>query len=301
MKKKFQYGRDLYSLLSDGMVFTIVSSMIQELMSPIEQSLMLHNLLETSPLKDLKDSKNKLNKNLKRLKGVLTPRIKEINSKIQILNSEIKGLDFKYQIPELKLKQILQVIERRMSTVLEIDNAQNMGNDLFRKSLYEVFQKTNEPIFFFLKEIKKERLEDLLECLEEDYKEGMRQALSVCSIGYYTTAVFIAGRTVEELVNDYYKLLFKIGHLEKLDLNTSKFTFENKINRLNSEKLINESTYHNLSNVRIDRNEFGHPSAKKLSKESAHLKIKVILSEIPEIQKNIKKLINKKPKRTRSI
>ena len=108
MKKKFQYGRDLYSLLSDGMVFTIVSSMIQELMSPIEQSLMLHNLLETSPLKDLKDSKNKLNKNLKRLKGVLTPRIKEINSKIQILNSEIKGLDFKYQIPELKLKEILQ-------------------------------------------------------------------------------------------------------------------------------------------------------------------------------------------------
>lgn len=272
------------------MVLTIVLSKIRDLQTPIEQSLLVHNLLETSPLKDLKDRKQQLSENSRKLKETLGPRVKEINSSIKTLNKEIKGLDFKYLIPELELKNIIRVVERRVATILEVDDAQSIGNDLFRKSLNEVFQKTNESIFNFLKEIKKERFEESLERLEEEYKEGMRQALHVCSIGYYTTAVFIAGRTVEELINNYYTLLFKTGRLDKIDLTSSKFTFENKINKLNTEKLITESTYHNLSNVRIDRNEFGHPSAKKLSKESAHLKIRVILSEIPEIQKRIKKL-----------
>lgn len=290
MARRFQYGRDLYSLLHDGMVLAIVSAKIGDLQTPIEQSLLIHNLLETSPLKDLRDRKDQLSVNSKKLKETLGPRVKEINSSIKTLNKEIKGLDFKYLIPELELKNIIQVVEKRMATILEVDDAQNIGNDLFRKNLYEVFRKTNESIFNFLREIKKERFEESLEYLEEEYREGMRQALYVCSIGYYTTAVFIAGRTVEELINNYYKRLLKIGRLDKIDITSSKFTFENKINKLNSEKLITESTYHNLSNVRIDRNEFGHPSAKKLSKESAHLKIRVILSEIPEIQKRIKKL-----------
>lgn len=211
MAKKFQYGRDLYGLLHDGMLLAIVSAKIGDLQTPIEQSLLIHNLLESSPLKDLKDRKDQLIENSKKLKEALGPRVKEINLSIRTLNKEIKGLDFKYLIPELDLKNIVHVVEKRMATILEVDDAQNIGNDLFWKSLYEVFQKTNEPIFNFLKEIKKERFEESLECLEEDYREGMRQALHVCSVGYYTTAVFIAGRTVEELINNYYKLLFKMA------------------------------------------------------------------------------------------
>jgi hypothetical protein len=290
MPKKIQHGRSLYSVLSDGMIFAVVISKIRDLHNPIDQSLLIHNLLETSPLKNLSERKQQVTENLKRLKAELGPRIEEINSNIQTLNIEIKGLDFKYTIPKLKTSEILRIVERRMKTLLEVDDAQEMGNELFRKSLNDAFRKTNEPIFDFLKEVKKEQFENKLENLNEIYRHGIRQALHICSIGYYTTSVFVAGRTVEESVNDYYKLLFKLKKIDKVDLTSSKFSFENKINKLKSEKLITEVTYHNLSNIRIDRNKFGHPSSKTLNKDEAHLKIQIILSEIPEIQKKMSRL-----------
>jgi len=74
----------------------------------------------------------------------------------------------------------------------------------------------------------------------------------------------------------------------------SAIKFKDKIGKLLGKGKITEELYHRLSNIRIDRNEFGHPSKKILSKKQAHLRIRQVAEIIPEIEKKTNKLRLKK-------
>lgn len=285
---KIQYGRGLSDLVFVGMKLSMLIAKTKDLQSPIEQALMMHNLHESFPLN--KDQKQKafIKDNHKRIKLLLSPEINGLNKEIVKINKTLKGLDFNIKIPKLVVSDILNIVDRRMNTVLEVENAQMMGNDLFRKQLSDLLYKPTEAILNFIKKTTEEEFTEKVKSIAQPYQAGIRQSLDVCSIGYYTTAVFIAGRTIEELVNDYFDVLFRSKKVEKFDLKSLKL--ENKIGKLNKEGYIDELTYHSLSGIRIDRNEMGHPGSRLLSKDQAHLKIQVIISEIPKIEKRIEKI-----------
>jgi len=288
MSKKYQYGRDLSGLLKHGMFLNLIIADIRGLNVPIDQSLMIHNLYESLSSKNDKTARENMNKNLQTLTRSLSPKVAEINNHIDLANKLIKGLDFKTTIPRLKVTEITSLVRRRMQTIFKLDEAQKMSNEHFHSSLSTVLQKPILAIQEFHKVVDSERFNEELEALTDSYREGMRQALFICSIGFYSTAVFVAGRTVEELINDYLELLFKLKKLKTFDL--SKDSFDKKINVLHAHKYLDDGLYHSLSGTRIDRNTFGHPSEKILSKRQAHLRIRTMIDQIPGIEKRISRL-----------
>jgi hypothetical protein len=289
---KYQYGRDLSSVINVGMFLALIMSEIKQLREPIDLSLMMHNLYETSSLKDKKWTKNAVDENVKNLSQTLSPKIKRINYHITLANKTVKGLDFKHEIPKIKVSDVLHIVRKRLKTIYEVKDAQKMSNEHFHVLLSQTFEKPVTAIQNFIKVVDEEKFTEELVKISEAYMEGLRQALSVCSIGYYSTSVFIAGKTAEEVVNDYFDELFRLKKVDKFDLTTAKF--KNKIGMLLGSGKISEELYHRLSNIRIDRNEFGHPSKKILSKKQAHLRIRQIAEVIPEIEKKVSKLRTQK-------
>jgi hypothetical protein len=261
---------------------------IKNLQVPIDQCLMLHNTYEHFSSDKDKKTRAFINKNLKYLKSSLSPRITSINKQITVTNKMLNGLDFNHQIPKINTEGILQLTDKRFQTIFKVEDAQKISNENYHILLEEILRKPVESIQDFIKIVYDETFRDDLDKLSEPYRNGIQQSLDVCSVGYYSTAVFIAGRTMEELINSFYLKLFKIKKFKRFDL--SKAEFERKINQLNSQGYLNDELYHSLSNIRIDRNKFGHPSKKILSKLQAHLKIRVIVDLIPEIERKIDKI-----------
>lgn len=272
----------------DGMILSMLIARIRELSVPIDQSLLLHNLHESFSVGGKEKTRKGISQNLKTIKSSLSPKISEINRQISLINKMLKGLDFVHKIPKLKTTDILSIVDKRLKSIFEIKDAQRLGNDHFHKLLEDVLYRPIKSIQDFQKIIENETYSDELKSLPEPLRFGFGQALDVCSIGYYTTSVFIASRTVEGLINTYYQKLFDTKKLDKFDL--SKMTFENKINKLNSLKYLSDNLYHGLSGIRIDRNKFGHPSSKILSKRQAHLKIRTMMELSPEVEKRIQRI-----------
>ena len=292
-QRKYEYGRDLFALIVNGMFLSNIMSEIKELKVPIDQSLTMHNLYESSKFQDDKFIKTSIDENLRSLKLMLTPRIVTINEHITTANKLIKGLDFKNcEIPKLKITEVLTVIRKRLNSKFDVPDAQKMSNETCRIKLDQLTQKPVEAIFKFIDVIAIETYKEEVNSLRAPYKAGLQQAMHICSIGYYTTSVFIAGKTTEEIINTYLSLLFKVNKLKEFDL--SKVKFDTKINLLHHNGFINESLYHKLSSIRIDRNDFGHPGNKSLSKHQAHLRIRNVIDSIPEIDKKIVKLERQK-------
>lgn len=284
-KYKYQYGVGLSTSFKVGMFLSMIISEIRMLKSPIDQSLMLHNLYESFKIKDKKWVDKALNDNLQNIRSTINPRIKKINKHIDFANETIKGLDFKQVIPNIRVNDVMGIVRKRLRSIFEVKDAQNMSNELFDTSLSKVFQKPFTAVFDFIDLIDSEKYIDETQNLGNSYQEGIKQALNVCSIGYYSTSVFIAGKTIEEVINDYFSELFRLNRHEKFEL--ADISLKDKIGKLYGQKLITEDIYHRLSNTRIDRNEFGHPSKKLLSKKQAHLRIQHIAEIIPELEKKI--------------
>jgi hypothetical protein len=289
MSKKLQYGRDLTSLIIDGMMLSQIIAEVKGLMEPIEQSLLLHNIYETFSEKKEMQTKELISKNLSRLKATLKPRIAYINEGISLANKMLKGLDFDHKIPKLEITEIIDITKQRLQTMYKIEDAQELSNRHFRTKLQLILEKPGKSTQSLLDKFKAERYIEEVESIKEDnYRVGIEQAIDVCSIGYYSAAVFIAGRTIEELINDMLAELFRLHKLKRFKLSDVKF--KNKIGILLSSNQINEDMFHRLSNVRLDRNEFGHPSKRLLSKKQAHLRILLIVEIIVDLEKRLKKL-----------
>ncbi len=292
MPKKIQYGRDLPSLIADGMLLSLIMTRIKDLKNPIDEALMLHNLYETFSLGSDVENRKRISSNIARLKATLTPQINEINELITLSNKLIKGLDFEHKVPKLKATDITVLTKQRLQTIYKVDDVQTLSNNHFRSQLGRQLEGPSKSIQQFIEMVRVEQYSEEVKTIKEDsYRAGIEQAIDVCSIGYYSTAVFIAGRTIEELINDYFNELFRLKVLERFDLQITKF--KDKIGKLHGNKLISEEYFHRLSNIRIDRNEFGHPSTNFLNKKQAHLRIRLMIEVIPEIEKKLNKLKNK--------
>jgi len=257
---------------------------------PIDNALMLHNLYESSSLEKGWVDK-KINENLSNLSLTLSPRIKTINSKISLANKSIKGLDFDIKIPTIIIKDILEIVRGRLKTLYNAENAQKVSNSYFQAQLGKKFQAVFDGIQDFLKTISNERFKEELDKVEKPYSYTIKQALDISSIGYYSTAVFIAGKAIEELINDYYKVLFQSKLIEKFDI--TKMKLDDKINKLNGNNYITVDLYHKLISIKLDRNEFAHPSKKIVSKKQAHLRIALTMEVIHELYKQMQKIQKK--------
>ncbi len=289
MSKKIQYGRDLPSLIADGMLLSLIMARVKDLRGPIDEALMLHNLYETFSLSNNVKNRKRIKDNTARLKATLTPQIAEINELITLSNKMIKGLDFDHTIPKLKASDVTSLTKQRLQTLYKVDDVQKLSNSHFRTQLGHLLEGPAKSIHQFIELVRIEEYADDVKTIQgESYRAGIQQAIHICSIGYYSTAVFIAGRSIEEIINDYFKELFRLKIMNKFDLQTTKF--KDKIGKLQGNNLISEEYFHRLSNIRIDRNEFGHPSSKLLSKKQAHLRIRLIIEVVPEIEKKLKKL-----------
>lgn len=289
MAKKYQYGIGLHYILLEGMLLSTLIFKIRELRAPIDGGLVLHNLYENHSLHDKSKQAKNIAENIKSVKSYLSVQVAGINETIKKINKTLKWLDFSHRVPILKISKIMGIVRDRLQVTYEEKKGQKPADELFYKRLADEFAKPIKSIEDFRKNLKEETYHKEIQKLSEPYQSGLEQASDVCSIGYYSTAVFIAGRTMEELVNDYCNGLFKAKKLDKFDLN--KMSFEDKIGKLKGSKFINESLYHRLSQIRIDRNEFAHPSSKILNKSQAHLRIRSIIDLIPEVKKTIAKKI----------
>lgn len=288
MSHKYQYGKSLYDIILYGLTFQTIIADIKGLHVPIDQALMLHNLYEKFPSNDKKEVKEQIANNVSHLKTLLTPRVADINRIITLTNKAIKELDFVEQIPKLETKKILQLVKGRLQTLHEVEDTQKISNSYFLSQLDQMLKKPVMAILEFNKRVEQEEYTEEVGKLDEQYESGIRQALNICSIGYYSTAVFIAGRTVEELINHYLSILFKTKKIKRVNLTKTKF--DTKINMLHGAKYINNELYHRLLSIKIYRNKFAHPSTKLLTKHQAHLKILSIIDLIPEVEKMTKTL-----------
>jgi hypothetical protein len=222
MSINYQYGRGLSDALVYGMFLAYITARIKELNVPIEQSLMFHNTFESlsalaTPSEE--EKKKTIQKNVRTLKAELAPKIERINEWIELTNQFIHGLDFRnIVIPTLEQDKILSLVEKRLKTVYELEDAQKISNENFRLRLYNLLQTAPTEIFAFRKVVEKEKYSEDIQDLKEATRQGMRQAFDVCSIGYYSTSVFIGGRTVEECINSFYEKIFRLGLLPTFDL-----------------------------------------------------------------------------------
>lgn len=291
MSKDYQYGRGLSDGLLYGMFLSFITAQIKELSIPIEQSLLFHNIFESIATGSDQEKQKTIRKNIRGLKSDLTPRIQKINDWIDLTNQFIAGLDFNAEIPSLNQAVIIELVEQRLKTMYELRDVQKISNEHFRLLLQRQLQGPPEAVQKFYQTVESERHRDAVNNLRSAAKAGITQALDICSIGYYSTAVFVAGRTVEESLNSYYAKIFRLGITPAFELD--KMSFENKINKLHSQGYLDEKLYHDLSSTRIIRNDFGHPSEKILTKEESYLNLQSIAKILVELEKRIFKLRKK--------
>lgn len=285
MAKKIQNGVGIYTLLRSGMVLSNIIMQIRETKRPIEMGQLLHGIYESHPLSDKRKMMKSINENARNLETSLVSQLKLINKNIASVNRLIKGLDFNHNIPRIKIADVRAVLYKRLKSVFEDEKAQKMSNELFEKSLSQIFQKPIDSIHQLLDRVESETYKDELKNIKDTYQAEMKQAFDICSIGYYSTSVFVAGRTVENAVNDYFNILFKTKSYVVFDLSETKF--DRKIGMLNGKNLISEAMFHRLSTIRIERNDFAHPSEKILTKKQAHLRLLIFTESITEIEKSI--------------
>jgi hypothetical protein len=286
---KFQNGIDLDSALKIGMILDKIRADIVILRGQFDQFFLIHHLYEGGIVKNEKWLRESSKKNLVNLTKSVTPLVKKINEDIKYANKLFRCLDFKKnKIPSLPLKELISISRDRLNTLFNVQTAQVMSDKKFELAFEKLISGTRTGIKDFFSQIENEKFSSEYVKISEPYRLGIKQALDVCSIGYYSTAVFIAGRTTEELINDYFKLLFKLKRSDRMDL--KQITFENKVGKLLGFKEINKELFHRLNNIVIDRNEFGHPSEKILTKREAHLRINQIIELTKILDKKIIKL-----------
>lgn len=190
-------------------------------------------------------------------------QMNQFNYTVKFFNKKLsEKMKFYPNLPFLKQinkKSLLPQLNKRFLVKYKNKESQRLANEVLDLKIISSLNESFNSILEFEKFFKNLSEADNIK-MREKYADGFLEAKAILSIGCAETAIFVAGRTIESLIND---LLIKKSIIQKIDLKNIKL--EGKIGKLMANKVINEKEFHVLQKLKFDRNDFGHPFDKKIS------------------------------------
>lgn len=268
--------------LKIGIFIENINRKVDRLYPHIESSLMMHNLYETFPLKD---NKKRFTENQRHLLSYVGDEVKNINKQIQEANKILKMLKFPQEILPVDLTSIKQAIDERFDEVFKEDKSQEISNQNLKLKLGRIISNTRKSIFDLLNYAKERETFTNLDKLENKYKKQIESAIDIYSFGHFDSAIFLLGRTLEQVLDDSIRLLVKLKKIKRAY--PRKIKYINKIGILLQNKFIDERLFHELNTMLIDRNDTGHPTGKKYSNEECKNMIDRVIMIVIQLQKKL--------------
>jgi len=116
-------------------------------------------------------------------------------------------------------------------------------------------------------------------------------AIDIMCLGIFDGAVFTAGRTVEDSVNTLLRELMKKHKFPSIDL--KRTSLHDKVKLLSDKGIISTKLFYDLHSARISRNDAGHPTKIKFSRQDALDAINQSVSLINRVELIITKVKRK--------
>ena len=270
-----RYGYSMGESISIGLTLGKLVCFLENITNSIKDIGFQHNMLEAMDIifgeKLTGGSKDDLEVNLKRIKQIEV-NVNYFNQAIESLNKNLIGnLSFYYKnLPLLKplnKEELLIQLNKRFQKRYQEEESKDLANEVLDLKIISIVNDSLNSILIFDNFFKKS-VEDMnTERLSKKYVRGFIEAKIILSTGCSETAVFVAGRTIESLINDLINNEIRKSNLPEIDLKNMKL--EHKIGKLKSISVIDEKEFHILQRLKFDRNDFGHPFDKEISFEEA--------------------------------
>ena len=253
-----------------GFTLGILHSQLVEFMNKIGELKYRHNMVESinmlaGEMLSGKDNEE-INKNLPSIKQIeifadsFNKHIKYFN------NNNLKRMSFYFQnLPSLKKidkKELLLQLNKRFLKSYKEKDSQELANEVLDLKIMSIIKESINSILNFKKFIS-DLFQDFDIKLSKKYVRGFLEAKIILSVGCSETAVFVAGRTIETLIDDLLINEVRKSNIQKMDLKTTKL--ENKIGKLKGISVISDKEFHILQRLKFDRNDFGHPFDRNVS------------------------------------
>ena len=276
-----------HSVIKVGMAIQKTLSDIEHLESEIAQWVMIHNLQEETLTPHSTRSSELAKGHSASLIKVIEPRIDHINKMIKGLNMIGTVFKNKHKVELIDKKELFKIIKERFLFVADKDDVR-VNNENFELKKSRILFKTRESISTYMQRMDiAERFDDLSR-LEKKHANQIKNAIDITSMGIYDIGTFTAGRAVEDCINSYLRKLFQNKKMKRFSLTEVKFV--DKIGKLKGANIINEKLYHDLSSVRISRNDSGHPVKTRFTRTDAIEAINLSISLVNRLSAKSKKL-----------
>lgn len=234
--------------------------------------------------------------------------IKDINKKIKHFNHLVKNLNKEFSlIKEIDLANIKKIILEHKgdypkstgpdSFMEELRGTANSPSALSRRHTVLLIRNVLFATKHSMAEFGKSVIQNV-KSFEHINKKKIRSSTkteiekieAIYSIGGLAEAIFVLGRLLENVINQYLLLLKKN---KKLNLTynyikSDKFTFDNKLDYLYGKKLIPVTNYSKMKSVKWDRNLYGHNN--RVKPKDASAMVIIGLNSIEYLDNKIKKL-----------
>lgn len=268
-----------------GIFIENINRRVDRLHPHIESSLMMHNLYESF---SLKDNGPRFKQNYKHLLAHIKTEVDGTNKQIKAANKLLSLLKHKKEILQIDYLAIKQVTDERFNEKLGENKSQKLSNENFKLKIDKIITATRKSIFELANYLNEVEKFNQLDKLNKEYKNGVEEAIDIYSFGHLNTSLFVLGRTLEDVLDAGLRKLIKSKKIKKILINKTKY--EAKIGILMNANFIDERLFHELNTVRIDRNDTGHPTKRKVTREECENTIQRVILLIEKLQKNLSRI-----------
>lgn len=275
-----------------GMILSVVERDIILLYEGfLEKEVMINSMLQNIDMLAGKSLISKERKGIKEDLGIkrTTDKIDKINLAIEKLNKDIlESWKFDKRILVLDKSKIIDIYQNRFNKKWSSEESLNLANDNFRILIFNEIRKVLDSIKDF-----SDHFEDLekfsgYENIVMPYKKQVQEAIHINSIGYGRTAVLCIGRTIEQIINEYLKILSSKNKISQSEFNEFiNNKYNNKIGFLKGKLLVNEEEFTKLKAYSFDRDKGGHPDLGEIDNQRARTLIQQGIWLIIDLQKKI--------------
>ena len=249
------------------------------LQKEMEDVLMFHNLYETFPSDH---TEAYTGKNQKIVKDLVARRTSEINERIRFMNQGIRFTEKKERVSLVSRKILLNLVKDRFTVVYKSEESQKLANENLKIKINNHLSLVKKSVMDLVQSVDDDNKDIDFSGINEEYWEELNEARDMYSVGYHRTSVFVLGRTIERTTNDIFKLLIR-KRIKSVKEIPDKF--DAKIGILKSKEIIDEKLFHELSTLKIDRNDTGHPVVRSISREENELILKKTVLLLKKLQK----------------